>query len=155
VLLRRAKLSKERALQVAQDFIDATPFMMRAFSSAARQVDPPMHQTHFRTLKQLGTPGGPRTLTELAETQRISMPSASNTIEVMVTKGWVERVPDQNDRRQAALRVTDTGKAAVESANNQIRNLFVERLEGRSDDELARIQDAIAVLRHVFDGAPQ
>ena len=56
----------------------------------------------------------PRTLTELAALQGVSLPTMSNSISAMVDRGWVRRTAPTSDRRVVIIEITATGKSAVE-----------------------------------------
>src|SRR4029450_14008863 len=67
---------------------------------------------HFGLLTMLSAQ--PRTLTELAVLQGVSLPTMSNSISAMGQRGWVRRTAPAKDRRVVIIEVTPTGRAAVE-----------------------------------------
>ncbi len=52
-------------------------------------------------------------LSELALRQAVSLPTMSNSISVLVERGWVKRVPSPDDRRRVVLELTSEGRVVL------------------------------------------
>ena len=144
-------MSAEKAREAARKLIGTVPGMMQAVASEMRHCDAPMTMPHFRALMMLAHHGS-FTATELAQRQRVSLPTMSATVSVLVDRGWVERVIDESDRRRSEVRLTDEGKAAVRAMYGRVQDMLTDRLGELDDDELDRVQDALVLLQAAFGG---
>ncbi|MGD9893590.1 MAG: MarR family winged helix-turn-helix transcriptional regulator [Dehalococcoidia bacterium] len=73
---------------------------------------PDLRPAHLAVLQHLALPpAGPR-LTDLAERSQITVQSMGELIDTLEIHGYVERIPDQADRRAKRIRSTDRGSAA-------------------------------------------
>jgi DNA-binding MarR family transcriptional regulator len=73
-------------------------------------------------------------VTELAERAGVGKPSMSETIDVLVRLGYMERVPDPRDRRATLIRRTERGwevnriaRDTVEAAQNEWRQVMGDK----------------------------
>jgi DNA-binding MarR family transcriptional regulator len=66
--------------------------------------------THGCVFRHMG-PAGLR-LTEIAERGNMTKQSAGEVVDYLVARGYVERVPDPDDRRAKLIRLTERGEAA-------------------------------------------
>ena len=73
---------------------------MQSIMFELRRGDGPMPMPHFRALVVLAQ-AGPCMLTELAERQRVSPPTMSNTVSVLVRARMGRALSDEHDRRRA------------------------------------------------------
>jgi DNA-binding MarR family transcriptional regulator len=92
----------------------------------------------FRTLHD-----GPTTITGLAERLEITKQGASQIVDDMERRGYVERRPDPSDARARLLHLTDRGQAAL-SAARRFHQSYERRLRRNLGDE------AIDSLRDVL-----
>ncbi|MBR5878973.1 MAG: MarR family transcriptional regulator, partial [Akkermansia sp.] len=53
-------------------------------------------------------------LKDLAARMQMTIPAASIMVDAMVTKGYMERTPNPNDRRAVCIRLTDKGNELFE-----------------------------------------
>ncbi|MBK8023269.1 MAG: MarR family transcriptional regulator [Chloroflexi bacterium] len=73
----------------------------------------------------------PITTSELARKHKVTLQAASAQVQGLVDKGWVQRIPDPNDRRQFRLEVTPDGMAHAHKARERLTaflSTFIERL---------------------------
>lgn len=66
-----------------------------------------VHGCVFRYMKQRGL-----RLTEIAERGNMTKQSAGEVVDDLVARGYVERIPDPDDRRAKIIRLTERGEAA-------------------------------------------
>ncbi len=78
----------------------------------------PAHQTVFQHL----SPGGSR-LTELAERAQITKQSMGYLVDSLEERGYLERIPDPDDRRASIILRTERGWAVERAAREGIRRL--------------------------------
>jgi hypothetical protein len=81
---------------------------MRTVAAELRAAGEMPAPAHFGLLTMLGNQ--PRTLTELALLQGVSLPTMSNSISTMVQRGWVKRSSPARDRRVVLIEVTPLGE---------------------------------------------
>lgn len=99
---------------LAGKLLEITPMWLHAMSAAFRnqgEVDVST-LTQMRTLHALQR--GPCTFKELTSWRKVSAPTLSRTLEAMVKRGWVERIPHPDDKRQILLKLTAPGLAEFE-----------------------------------------
>src|SRR4029453_13318493 len=93
----------------------------------------------------------PRTRSELATLQGVSLPTMSNSISAMVQRGWVRRSAPPKDRRVVIIEVTATGKAAVERVGRAAEAHLAVLLTPLDARSRRRLQAGLGVLRKIFE----
>lgn len=145
-------MSLERGRELAREMIDTVPPVMQVVASRMRHMDVPMPMPHFRALMVVAH-RGQCTMTDLADKARVSLPTMSNTVSVLVERGWAERVVDDADRRRTTVRLTGEGMEAVDHAHRQLEALLGEPLSRLSDEESEQLRVGLEVLRRAFERA--
>jgi DNA-binding MarR family transcriptional regulator len=107
---------------------------------------------HFGLLTMLGHQ--PRTLTELALLQGVSLPTMSNSISTLVERGWVKRTSPARDRRIVLIEVTPLGKATVERVGHAAEAHLAEMLAMLDARSRRRLRAGLDVLQDVFAEKP-
>lgn len=92
----------------------------------------------------------PMTLSALAKKRRVSLQAASEQIQSLVDRGWVVRVPDPNDRRQALLHITDEGRQQLEDAYEDVATLLIPIMGKLSTTETQSAHEGLLALRRIF-----
>jgi DNA-binding MarR family transcriptional regulator len=92
---------------------------------------------------------GPVTPRDLADAERVSPPSMTRVVTSLQDAGLVERSPHPTDGRQALLRVTPAGAALLREDRRRREAWLARELAGLSDDDRARLRDAVAVLERL------
>jgi DNA-binding MarR family transcriptional regulator len=94
--------------------------LARFFSrQAAKALEPlGMELFEYDALSALRRQGEPFALsaTELARETDLSSGAMTNRIDRLEEQGWVERLPDENDRRSVIVRLTPAGEHAIDAA---------------------------------------
>lgn len=96
---------------------------------------------------------GRRTITALAERERVTAPSMTNMINGLEEQGYVVRTPDAEDRRRVQVDITEAGTEIVAQTIKRRDELLAEML-GELDfteEELATLREASALMRKVVD----
>src|SRR5262249_29206725 len=88
------------------------PLVMRTVAAELRSAGELPAPAHFGLLSVLSEQ--PRSLTELAALQGVSLPTMSSSITAMAERGWVRRAAPEKDRRVVMIEVTATGRGALE-----------------------------------------
>ena len=105
-------MMKRPSRDVAREILKIIPLVMRTVAAELRAAGELPAPAHFGLLTMLSAQ--PRTLSELANLQGVSLPTMSNSITAMVQRGWVRRTAPPKDRRVVIIEVTPTGRAALE-----------------------------------------
>ncbi|MGC4084614.1 MAG: MarR family transcriptional regulator [Vicinamibacterales bacterium] len=96
----------------------------------------------------------PRTLTELALLQGVSLPTMSNSISTLEQRGWVKRSSPARDRRVVLIEITPNGKATVERVGRAAEVHLADMLATLDAPSRRRLQAGLGVLRQVFEAPP-
>ncbi|MEV6101690.1 MarR family transcriptional regulator [Nocardia sp. NPDC051981] len=95
-------------------------------------------------LRLLADAGEPMRLGELATRLDVEAPHVSRQIQRLEKAGYVERVPDPDDRRAQRVRPTASGRRAVEAVRQVLRGWMAEALADWTSEDL----QALSVLNH-------
>jgi DNA-binding MarR family transcriptional regulator len=96
---------------------------------------------------------GRRTVSALAERERVAAPSMTSTINGLEELGYVARTPDEDDRRRVQVDITDAGAELVVETIRR-RDVLLADMLGELDfteEELATLRAASALMRRVTD----
>jgi DNA-binding MarR family transcriptional regulator len=117
--------------------------LSRSFSREAAAALEPLGLELFEydALSALRRQGAPYALpaTELARETDLSSGAMTNRIDRLETRGFVERLPDANDRRSVIVRLTRTGKQAIDDAIRVRLDAADAGLRNLSKDERRRL----------------
>ena len=93
-------------------------------------------------------------MTDLARLENVRVPTTSNSVSVIEAMGYVEREPDESDRRGVCVRLTDLGRARIEQVLADRDRDFAEhlrRLTGEQRELLSAAVPAFTALLAAFD----
>lgn len=85
----------------------------------------------------------------LADHLGVSTPTVSGIVERVVSRGWLEREHDPEDRRRLLLRITPEGEAVLASLEVPVLQAKAQVLDGLSDDELADLARIVERMHEV------
>ncbi|WP_308116462.1 MarR family transcriptional regulator [Microbacterium sp. EST19A] len=96
---------------------------------------------------------GRRTITTLAERQRVTAPSMTNIVNGLEEQGFVARTPDEDDRRRVQVDITDAGTEIVVETIRRRDELLADMLRevDYTEDELATLREASALMRRAVE----
>lgn len=146
-------MKHEHARETARDILRIVPLVMRTVAAELRAAGELPAPAHFGLLSVLAAQPTPLTLTELANRQGVSLPTMSNSITALVSRGWVRRSVGANDRRQARIEVTAKGRAAVGRVGRSAEAHLAELLGELDDGQQATLQAGLQVMLGVFGRA--
>jgi DNA-binding MarR family transcriptional regulator len=149
---------------LASDLLEIIPELLRRLRAEVPQETDAEHSSpEWRDIIELGTTTGQfkllRVLTqhdrctmqELAAQLHVTAPTATAMVKRLVTQEYVERLRDEEDWRVVRVQATERGKRAV-TLYDQIRHASLQsRLALLSSEELACLQSALPVLRHLIE----
>lgn len=136
--------------RIAQELLTVIPQLHRMLSSNVRRDGTSYASApQIRLLAELLQ--GPQTMSALARQQHVSTQAVCDLVHDMVERGWLIRVPNQHDRRQQLLRVTERGQVALVEARQQALRQLMPRLHELSDTELYVLAAALPTLQRVLN----
>ena len=133
---------------VAQGIVKVIPQIMRTIAAERQGSGYTIPPAHFHLLAILAN--HPCNLSELAVRHAVSLPTMSNSISVLVERGWVNRAPSPDDRRQVLLELTPDGRVVLTEIKSRAEARVAEVLGALSSDELAELAAGLAVLEQAF-----
>ena len=102
-------------------------------------------RTQWRTVANLGTHErmaisqlrvyGPMPMSELASRISLSRAAVTSLIDRLESEGWVQRQPDEHDRRRTTLRLLPRAGEAFDDVSETYRDELVEWAKTMSDEE--------------------
>ena len=93
---------------------------------------------------------GPLTPSELAAREKIQRPTATSVLALLEERGLIERTADPADRRSSLLSSSAAGEALLADVRERKDAFLAERLDQLSEDELAALDRAAAILERVL-----
>lgn len=139
----------DQITQTTQELLAVLPLLNRIVAAEVRrEAGDDTSVPQFRVLSQLAST--PLTLSMLAKRRRVSPQSMSELIQVLVERGWIVRVPDRQDRRQALLQLTEAGRQHYERIQTQTLQQLGPLLAQLDTAELAAIRIALTALHRVL-----
>ena len=141
-------MTRDQARESARDVLEIIPLVMRTVAAELRSAGELPAPAHFGLLSYLSE--HPRTLTELAALQGVSLPTMSSSISAMAERGWVRRGAPERDRRSVLVEVTPNGRAALERDARCAEAHLAEVLAPLDIPSRRRLHSGLGVLRKVF-----
>ncbi len=139
------------AEQAARELLTILPLINRIMVAGLRQeVGEDTTIPQFRVLAYLAEQ--PLTMSEIARRRRVSLQAAGELIQTLVERGWVNRVPDPNDRRQTLLHLSDAGQQQYRRAYSRMLSHLTPFMEQLTPEEMSAVQVALHALRRVLAG---
>jgi len=89
---------------------------------------------------------GGRTAGELAVRLGASKQTMSQLVELLATRGYLERAPDESDRRRVTLRLTRRGRAAAAAIARACESIEAQAREQVGAAALAQARATLAAL---------
>jgi DNA-binding MarR family transcriptional regulator len=104
----------------------------------AAEAGVPVDRAAVPILRQLAE-GGPMRPGDLAAQLAVEAPHVTRQVQRLEAAGYVERVPDPADRRAQRVRLTDSGRDAVERILDAGRQSIAQALAGWSPEERGQL----------------
>ncbi|MFJ2543896.1 MarR family transcriptional regulator [Microbacterium sp. NPDC087589] len=141
----------DESLQLTATDLRMATFRLARRLRSARAVDA-MSDAQLAVLATLRMHGR-RTITALAERERVTAPSMTSMINGLEEQGFVLRTPDAEDRRRVQVDITESGTEIVAQTIRRRDELLADML-GELDfteEELTTLREASALMRKVVD----
>ncbi|MFF9849087.1 MarR family winged helix-turn-helix transcriptional regulator [Streptomyces litmocidini] len=87
---------------------------------------------------------------KLAELMAVDMSVCSRHVAHTVEHGWIERLPDPDDRRSRILHLTEPGRAMLDELDRRVTEAFSRHLAEWTDDDVDQLTHLLARLRDSF-----
>jgi DNA-binding MarR family transcriptional regulator len=87
-----------------------------------------------------------RNLRDVAGELAVSKQAASQLVDTLVARGYVERDPDPDDRRRVTIGLTERGRSAAAEIRQAVERVDAELAAKVSADDLARTRVTLGVL---------
>ena len=97
--------------------------------------------------------GGPRTLGQLAASERVKPPTMTRLVHAMEADGLVERAPNPSDGRSVIIRATAIGERQLERGRTRQIAPLAESISDLDRSERRQLEDASDVLGRVLRDA--
>lgn len=85
-------------------------------------------------------------LGQLIKELRLSKQAAGQLVDTLVTRGYLERAPDKEDRRKLTVTLTERGRAAAATQSAAREKVDAELLAAVGQEDLNRTRRTLAVL---------
>ena len=85
-------------------------------------------------------------LGDLIKDLRISKQAAGNLVDTLVTRGYLDRTMDKNDRRKLTITLTERGRAAAAVQAAARNSIDAQLLATVGSDDVSRTRRTLAVL---------
>lgn len=85
-------------------------------------------------------------LSQLIEELRISKQSASQLVDALVTRGYLQRTEDPNDRRKLTITLTARGQHAAATQSSARKKVDAALIECVGEEDFLRTRRTLAVL---------
>ena len=133
----------------ARELLAVVPVASRWMRAAVRRREP---SWSFPQLQALGflRLNPEASLSDLAAHLGVGLPTASTLVSRLVSVAQVDRRDDPAERRRTLLSLTPKGEAQLDAALAESRTQLAERLRSLPARDLARLGQALGVLRALF-----
>jgi DNA-binding MarR family transcriptional regulator len=134
---------------VPRQIVEIIPLILRFLHSEMRFSAGGMGPSHFRLLETLAS--HPCNLSEIAEKQSLSMPTISNSVNLLVERGWILRTPASRDRRMVNIEITPAGQQVLDDSQQRLESRIGSRIAGLSPEELGELVAGLQILRRILE----
>lgn len=94
---------------------------------------------------------GPLRISQIAASEAVRMPTASNAIGQLENLGLVERIRDVSDRRGVLVDLTDHGRKELRDLGEERSIQLAEMLEGLEPNELEEVAKVVPMISMILD----
>jgi DNA-binding MarR family transcriptional regulator len=143
--------------EIASEVVQIIPLLMRNIHSYMRCHNEGMATAHFRLLTILDKRS--RNMSELADMQAVSLATMSNSVAILVEKGWVIRISSPDDRRIVRIEITELGRQKLAEIGEHLQSNLSNFMTELSQDEMNIVGPALVILHRLlakdFRGHPE
>jgi DNA-binding MarR family transcriptional regulator len=92
---------------------------------------------------------GPMRMGSLASRLGVQVSTMSRIVDIMVTSGWAERMPDEADHRACVIGITESGAALIDSVRQDNATRLADCVARLEPADLAALRAALPVLERL------
>ena len=119
--------------------LKAEPFIEKS------ELNPSHHQILF-LLDDLGA----QSISETVRNLGITKTNMTPLVEKLVTKGYIDRIHSQSDRRIINIEMTPAGKTYIEGIKDLLANNLMEKLAVLSDEDLDSLMISMKKIKDIL-----
>ena len=93
-------------------------------------------------------------LTDVSEVLGVSKQAASQLVDTLVVRGYVERMPHPDDRRRMTVGLTDRGRSAAEEIRHAVETVDAQLAERVGAPDVAAARRVLAELVELNRDSP-
>ncbi|RDY27214.1 MarR family transcriptional regulator [Romboutsia weinsteinii] len=135
---------------IIQNFITIMPLFQKKLMKPKCHVNPDnLNHSHMQILVVLKD-YGKSSISDVAKKLFISTPNMTKLLNKLIDDGYVERLPDQKDRRIINIDLTTKGKEHLDNAFEDLVRTFKERLSSIPDNQLDKLNNSLENLKEVL-----
>jgi DNA-binding MarR family transcriptional regulator len=116
-----------------------------------QESDPGITPTLNAALHSIET-HGPITAGQLAVHEHVQKPTMTRTIQALLDRELIERLPDPLDGRVSWLRITPVGRKLLQRSRRRTDEFLVKRVKKLTPDEREVLEQATALLGRLAEG---
>jgi DNA-binding MarR family transcriptional regulator len=94
--------------------------------------------------------GGPRTMTELADAERVKVPTMSRLVAAMEEEGLVRREPHATDARSVRIHPTARARRVLKRGRERRLDLLAHLLRDANAREVAVVREAAEIVERAL-----
>jgi len=94
---------------------------------------------------------GPMRMGSLASRLGVQVSTMSRIVDIMVTSGWAERMPDEADHRACVIGITESGAALIDSVRQDNASRLADCVTRLEPSDLAALRTALPVLERLAE----
>jgi DNA-binding MarR family transcriptional regulator len=134
----------------AKQVVESVPTIMRLIRSGVRKGGS-ISLPQLRVLSFISRNPGAG-VSDVAAHLDVTNPTASVLVDRLVKKNLVVRKEDPSERRRALLTITDSGSEVLEDARNKAQFMVAQVLKTQTLEQLAKINEGLAILAEAAKG---
>ena len=139
----------EDTISIARRLLQVLMPLGKSVTAELRHTGQLMAPGHYQTLGTLYLRSA--NLSDLAETQGVSLPTMSSTVTSLEQQGWVKRRRSEVDRRVVMVELTPDGCDKLGDLTDTVLTMLVELLKTKTPAERESLSAGISVLESIFD----
>ena len=143
------KSADRRKLEsIADDLLVSFPIFIRRVSREEAHL---AAKKHYPSRFVLGAilKYGPVPMSEVGAHMGISKPYMTALVDRLIDEGFVERVPDADDRRVTNVTITKAGREAFEEFMRSARDTVIKNLSTLTPEDISSLQVSMKTIRDI------
>lgn len=116
-----------------------------------QESDPGITPTLHAALHSIET-HGPITAGQLAVHEHVQKPTMTRTIQALLDRELIERLPDPLDGRVSWLRITTAGRKLLQRSRRRTDEFLAKRVKKLTSDERELLEQATVLLGRLAEG---